>query len=114
MRIRPTLLLVACLSVVPIQSSLAQTPDKKLTQDLSQFLCQHLKAGDRFDVAMFRAMADLAARDESFALMVAGGQDRSGEQIAEQAGEKAGELCPTEMVASFDRMSPRLRKAYGL
>jgi hypothetical protein len=62
---------------------------------------------------MFRAMADLAARDETFALMVAG-QDKGSDAVGEQAGEKAGELCPTEMVASFERMSPRLRKAYGL
>ncbi len=111
MRIRPMLLLLAGLSLAPVLPVQAGNEDPQITRDLSQLICQRIKAGDRFDVGMFRAMAELVARNEAFALMIAGNQES---QVMEKVGEQAVALCPTEAIASFEKMPPRLRKAYGL
>ena len=117
MHIRLTLLL-SCLSMaLPLQAvadtrnQQVNTRDQQLVQELSQLLCRHLKDRDRFDVAIYRALADLVERDERFAVMMAKDQAAS---ISEKAGGGAAELCPAETKVAIEGMPPTVRKAYGL
>jgi hypothetical protein len=73
---------------------------------LSNLFCARLKNGERFDVAMFRAMADMAEKDENFSLLVA--NKASGFEIV---GKEAVKACPAAVGQGMEKLSPRLREA---
>jgi hypothetical protein len=104
-----TLLSLIFLSPNAIAAPPRQAPQPTAAQSkaFSNLLCQRLQNGERFDTAMFRAMADLADKDENFALLLA--NNASG---FEKIGEDAFKQCPGAMGQGMEKMPSKVRDAY--